>query len=47
MTTGIMPHCIDTDTLELSDEFCSFDGRNWEDEIKKKDFVKKMSAEDQ
>ena len=42
IVAGIMPHCIDSDTLEVSsDEFCSFDGRNWEEEIKKKDFVKK------
>ena len=42
---GIMPHCIDGDTLKVDSDFCSFDGKNWEQEILKKEFVKKMSKE--
>ena len=42
---GIMPHCIDGNTLEFGPEFCPFDGRNWEEEIKKKAFVKELSAD--
>ncbi len=45
LLAGIMPHCIDGDTLEVTSEFCSFDGKNWEQEILKKEFVKEMSKD--
>ncbi len=42
-----MPHCIDGQTLDNDgSDFCFFDGKNWEKEIKlKEEFVSKMSKE--
>jgi hypothetical protein len=43
---GIMPHCIDGQTLDVGSDFCFFDGKNWEKEIKlKEEFVSEMSKE--
>ncbi len=47
LVSGIMPHCIDGQTLDnVGSDFCFFDGKNWEKEIKlKEEFVSKMSKE--
>jgi len=38
-----MPHCIDGETLFLDSKWCEFDGKNWEMEMKEKNFIVELS----